>query len=288
MRNVSKDNITDAFAGYISKDTDPRLTEILTSLASHLHAFVKETGLTHAEWEKGIEMLEWAGEISDKERHEMVLLSDLLGVSSLVDLVNMVPGGSSSSVLGPFHISGAPAIPFGVDMKRHYSGPVLVAQGVIQNMDGEPIDGASIDIWQTAPNGLYSSQDPEQDTYSFHGIQTVGQDGRYGFTTVKPVSYKVPTDGPGGALLHATGRHAWRPSHLHFIVKAEGYRTLVSEIFAGDDPYLDQDAVFGVREDLVMFYKEMPAGNFPAGYALSGQVDEPYLQVDFDLTLVRT
>ena len=288
MRNVSKDNITDAFTGYISKDTDPRLTEVLTSLASHLHAFVKETGLTHAEWEKGIEMLEWAGEISDKERHEMVLLSDLLGVSSLVDLVNMVPGGSSSSVLGPFHISGAPAIQFGVDMKRHYPGPVLVAQGVIQNMDGEPIDGASIDIWQTAPNGLYSSQDPEQDTYSFHGIQTVGQDGRYGFTTVKPVSYKVPTDGPGGALLHATGRHAWRPSHLHFIVKAEGYRTLVSEVFAGDDPYLDQDAVFGVREDLVMFYKEMPAGSFPAGYALSGQVDEPYLQVDFDLTLVRT
>jgi protocatechuate 3,4-dioxygenase beta subunit len=287
MRNVTKDNITDAFADYISKDADPRLAEIMTSLAGHLHAFVKETGLTHAEWEKGIEMLEWAGDISDKERHEMVLLSDLLGVSSLVDLVNMVPGGSSSSVLGPFHISGAPAIPFGVDMKRHYPGHVLLAQGVIQNMDGEPIAGASIDIWQTAPNGLYSSQDPEQDTYSFHGIQTVGPDGRYGFTTVKPVSYEVPTDGPGGAFLDATGRHAWRPSHLHFIVKAEGYRTLVSEVFAGDDPYLDQDAVFGVREDLVMFYKDMPAGSVPAGFARSGQVDGQYLQVDFDLTLVK-
>lgn len=287
MRNVTKDNITDAFAGYISKDSDPRLTEIMTSLASHLHAFVKETGLTHAEWEKGIEMLEWAGDISDKERHEMVLLSDLLGVSSLVDLVNMTPGGSSSSVLGPFHISGAPAIPFGVDLKRHYPGPVLVAQGVIQNTEGAPIKGATIDIWQTAPNGLYSSQDPEQDTYSFHGIQTVEDDGRYGFSTVKPVSYEVPTDGPGGALLEATGRHAWRPSHLHFIVKAEGYRTLVSEVFAGDDPYLDQDAVFGVREDLVMSYKDMPAGTFPEGYALSGQVAEAFLQVDFDLTLVR-
>jgi hydroxyquinol 1,2-dioxygenase len=101
------------------------------------------------------------------------------------------------------------------------------------------------------------------------------------------VSYEVPTDGPGGALLEATGRHAWRPSHLHFIVKAEGYRTLVSEVFAGDDPYLDQDAVFGVREDLVMSYKDMPAGTFPEGYALSGQVAEAFLQVDFDLTLVR-
>ena len=286
MRNVTKDTITDAFLGYFSADTDPRLTEILGSLARHLHAFVKETGLTHAEWEKGIEILEWAGEISDKERHEMVLLSDLLGVSSLVDMVNMVPGGTSSSVLGPFHISGAPPIPLGFDMKRHYPGEVLLAEGVVRDMSGAPIQGAAIDIWQTAPNGLYSSQDPEQDTYSFHGIQTVGADGRYAFTTVKPVSYEVPTDGPGGALLNATGRHAWRPSHLHFIVKAKGYRTLVSEIFADDDPYLDEDAVFGVREDLVMKYEEQPAGTFPAeGFDLSGKVEGPWQKVSFDLTL---
>ena len=286
MRNVTKDNITDAFLGYFGAETDPRLKEILGSLARHLHAFVKETGLTHAEWEKGIEMLEWAGEISGKERHEMVLLSDLLGISSLVDMVNMVPGGTSSSVLGPFHISGAPAIPLGFDMKRHYPGTVLLAQGVVRDTSGAPIEGAQIDIWQTAPNGLYSSQDPEQDTYSFHGIQTVGADGRYGFTTVRPVSYEVPTDGPGGALLDATGRHAWRPSHLHFIVKAQGYRTLVSEIFAADDPYLDEDAVFGVREDLVMQYQHMPAGSFPAhGFDLSGKVEGPWLKAEFDLTL---
>ena len=287
MRNVTKHNITDAFAGYISKDTDPRIAQVMTSLAKHLHAFVNEVQLTHGEWQKGIEMLEWAGDISDKERHEMVLLSDLLGVSSLVDLVNTVPKGTSSSVLGPFHISGAPTIPVGHDMKRHYDGPLLLAQGTVKNMRGEPIGGASIDIWQTAPNGLYSSQDPEQDTYSFHGIQTVRDDGRYGFTTAKPISYEVPTDGPAGALLAATGRHAWRPSHLHFIIKAEGYRTLVSEIFAAEDPYLDQDAVFGVREDLVMTYVEMPEGSFPEGFDLSGSVDGPYLQADFDLTLVE-
>jgi len=288
MRNVTKDSITDAFLGYIGKDTDPRVVEILQSLAHHLHAFVKETRLTHAEWEKGIELLEFAGEISDKERHEMVLLSDLLGVSSLVDMINTVPGGTSSSVLGPFHISGAPPIPLGFDMKRHYPGEVLLAQGVVRDMTGAPIAGAIIDIWQTAPNGLYSSQDPEQDTYSFHGIQTTGADGRYAFTTVKPVSYEVPTDGPGGVLLRATGRHAWRPSHLHFIVKADGYRTLVSEIFADDDPYLDEDAVFGVREDLVMQYIQRPAGTFPAeGFDLSGKVDRPWLLADFDLTLVK-
>ncbi|NKB28910.1 MAG: hydroxyquinol 1,2-dioxygenase [Rhodobacteraceae bacterium] len=286
MRNVTKDNITEVFLGYFGKDTDPRLMEIMTSLATHLHAFVKDTGLTHAEWEKGIQLLEWAGEISDKERHEFVLLSDVLGVSSLVDMVNTVEGGTSSSVLGPFHITDAPAIPMGHDMKRHYEGAVLMATGVVQDMHGNPIEGASLDIWQTAPNGLYSSQDDEQDTYSFHGIQTTGADGRYGFTTVKPVSYTVPTDGPVGEILNATGRHPWRPSHLHFIAKADGFKTLVSEVFADDDPYLDQDTVFGVREDLVMRYVEQPAGSFPSeGFDLSGKVDGPWLKVDFDLVL---
>ena len=286
MRSVTKDNITDVFLGYFGKDTDPRLMEIMGSLAHHMHAFVKETGLTHEEWNKGIEFLEWAGDISDKERHEFVLLSDVLGVSSLVDMVNTVPGGTSSSVLGPFHITNSPPLPIGGDMKRHYDGEVLLATGVVQDMDGNPIEGATLDIWQTAPNGLYSSQDEEQDTYSFHGIQTTGADGRYAFTTVKPVSYTVPTDGPVGDILNATGRHPWRPSHLHFIVKAPGFRTLVSEVFPDDDPYLDQDTVFGVRDDLVMSYKSQPAGTFPTeGFDLSGKVDSDWLRVDFDLIL---
>ncbi|MEO1734091.1 MAG: hypothetical protein AAFR45_10745 [Pseudomonadota bacterium] len=144
-----------------------------------------------------------------------------------------------------------------------------------------------MDIWQTAPNGLYSSQDPDQDTYSFHGLQTTGPDGRYAFTSVRPVEYTVPTDGPVGDILTACGRHPWRPSHLHFIVKAEGYRPLVTEVFPDDDPYLDEDTVFGVRRDLVMHYDEMPADTFPSGFALSGKVTEPYLKVDFDLVLVK-
>ncbi len=286
MRNVTKDNITDVFMGYFGPDTDPRLREIMQSLASHLHAFAKDVNLTHAEWEKGIEFLEWAGDISDAERHEFVLLSDVLGLSSLVDMINSVPNGTSSSVLGPFHISGSPDIPFGFDMKRDYEGEVLLARGRVTDPAGNAIVGAKIDIWQTAPNGLYSSQDPDQDTYSFHGIQTSGADGSYGFTTVKPVSYTVPTDGPVGDILRATGRHPWRPSHLHYIITAAGYRPLVTEIFPDDDPYLDQDTVFGVREDLVMKYVEKPAETFPKGYDLSGKVSEPYLVADFDLRLV--
>ena len=287
MRNVTKDNITEIFMGYMGEDVNPRLREVVGSLVTHLHAFAKEVNLTHAEWETGIKFLEHTGEISDAERHEFVLLSDVLGLSSLIDMINSRPEGTSSSVLGPFHISGAPPLEIGGDMKGQFEGEVLLAEGIVMDVDGNPIEGAEIDIWQTAPNGLYSSQDENQDTFSFHGIQTTGANGRYAFTSVKPVEYEVPTDGPIGDFFDACGRHAWRPSHLHFIVKADGYRSLVTEVFPDDDPYLDQDAVFGVREDLVMSYETMPAGSFPDGFALSGQVDGSYLRVKFDLTLVR-
>ena len=287
MRTVTPDTITDVFLGYFGDDTDPRLREVMESLARHLHAFAKDVNLTHAEWQMGIAFLEWAGRISDAERHEFVLLSDVLGLSSLVDMINSRPEGTSSSVLGPFHISGAPDIPFGHDLKRHYDGPVLLACGTVMDPDGNPIEGAKLEVWQTAPNGLYSSQDADQDTYSFHGVMTTDADGRYGFTTVRPVSYTVPTDGPVGQILNATGRHPWRPSHVHFIVSAQGFRPLVTEIFPDDDPYLDEDTVFGVREDLVMSYVERPADTFPDGYVLSGRVTEPYLLAEFDLRLVR-
>ncbi len=287
MRDVTKDNITDVFMGYLGQDVDPRLREVMGSLVTHLHAFAKEVNLTHAEWNKGIEFLEAAGAISDKERHEFVLLSDVLGLSSLVDMLHNRPDGTSSSVLGPFHITGSPELPVGADMKRDFEGPVVLVEGVVKDPSGAPIPGATLDIWQTAPNGLYSSQDPDQDTYSFHGLQTVGADGRYAFTTVKPVEYTVPTDGPVGDILRACGRHPWRPSHLHFIAEADGFKPLVTEVFPEDDPYLDQDTVFGVREDLVMQYEEMPAGSFPNdGFDLSGKVPGDFLKVTFDLTLV--
>lgn len=287
MRNVTQENITEAFISYMGEETDPRLREVMTSLVRHLHAFAKEVNLTHAEWQTGIAFLERAGEISDAERHEFVLLSDVLGLSSLVDMLHSTAEGTSSSVLGPFHISGSPPLPVGGDLRGETEAPVLLVEGVVKDPEGNPIPGARLDIWQTAPNGLYSSQDPEQDTYDFHGLQTVGADGRYAFTTVKPVEYTVPSDGPVGDILRACGRHPWRPSHLHFIAEAEGFRPLVTEVFPEDDPYLDQDTVFGVRADLVMRYQPMPAGSFPAtGFDLSGRVPDDYLKVTFDLTLV--
>lgn len=288
MRDVTKDNITDVFMGYLGDDVSPRLREVMGSLVRHLHDFAREVNLTHEEWNTGIAFLERAGEISDQERHEFVLLSDVLGLSSLVDMLHSTPKGTSSSVLGPFHISGSPPLPIGGDMRRDFAEPVLLVEGIVKDSEGNPIPGATLDIWQTAPNGLYSSQDPNQDTYSFHGLQTVGEDGRYAFTTVRPVEYTVPSDGPVGDILRACGRHPWRPSHLHFIAEAEGFRPLVTEVFPDDDPYLDEDTVFGVREDLVMKYQQMPAGSFPeTGFELSGKVEDAYLKVAFDLTLVR-
>ena len=287
MRNVTKDNITDVFMGYMSDDMPPRTREVLGALVRHMHDFAREVNLTHDEWRAGLAFLEGCAAIETEDRHEFVLASDVLGLSSLVDMLHSRPDATSSSVLGPFHVSGAPPLAFGGDMKRHYPGPVVLAEGVIRDTEGNPIAGAEIDIWQTAPNGLYASQDDEQDMFSFHGLMTVGDDGRYAFTTVKPVEYTVPSDGPVGDILRACGRHPWRPSHLHYIVTAPGYRPLVTEVFPDDDPYLDQDTVFGVRSDLVMHYVEQPAEAFPEGLELSGQVNEPFLQVTFDITLAR-
>lgn len=288
MRNVTKDNITEVYASYFGADTDPRVKEIMTSLASHLHDFARDVNLTHDEWRAGLELMKWTGDITTPERNEFVLMSDVLGLSSLVDMLHSKEEATSSSVLGPFHVSNAPALAVGGDMKKDFGGPTLLVEGQVMDVDGNGIAGATIDLWQTAPNGLYSSQDPDQDIYSLHGLMSPGDDGKYGFTTIKPVEYTVPTDGPVGEILKAAGRHPWRPSHLHYIVKAPGYKTLVTEVFPDDDPYLNQDTVFGVRDDLVMTYVPQEAGTFPAtGYELSGKVDGDYIRVDFDLRLEK-
>lgn len=251
MKSVAIETLGDAFGATFAPGTDPRAREIITSLAHHLHAFARETRLTHAEWRAGLALLMAAGEKTDAERNEFVLLSDVLGLSSLVDMMHSPPGATSSSVLGPFHILGAPSLPYGGDLQGEIPGETVVVTGTVRSSSDAPLADAEIEVWQTAPNGLYSNQDPAMDSMALRASIRTRGDGRFLYSTVRPAPYTVPVDGPVGVLLGAMGRHPWRPAHFHFIVRCRGLRTLVTEIFPSDDPYLDNDAVFGVRADLV-------------------------------------
>lgn len=289
MRNVDKDTLTSAFLGYMADDTDPRVKYLLTELSTRMHDFIRDTDLTHDEWRKALELLFKAGQISTPERNEFVLFSDVLGISSLVDIINSPDDGTPSSVLGPFHVLGAPDVAVGADLKGDNEGDLVIVGGRVLTTDGKPIEGAELEIWQTADNGLYSGQDEEQPEYNLRAHMVTGSDGRYLFSTVRPAPYTVPDDGPVGELLHATGRHPWRPSHLHFIATAPGCRSLVTEVFPSDDPYLDEDAVFGVREKLVMEYQERTdSAGLPDDLEIKNKIKGKFYVVDFDFTLSAT
>jgi hydroxyquinol 1,2-dioxygenase len=286
MRKIDKNSVTDAVKSTFNCE-DERTGFLLSRLVEYIHDYAREVNLTHAEWRKAIEILTKTGEITNDERNEFVLFSDLLGLSSLVDMINSPPGGTESSVLGPFHILGAPDLAIGGDMKKDNEGATSIVSGTVSDNNGNPINGAVLEIWQTANNGLYSNQDPGQGRFNFRCRQVTGEDGRYGFTTVKPAPYTVPDDGPAGQFLAATGRHPWRPSHLHFIIVADGYRSLVTELFPKDDPYLDQDAVFGVRESLILTYQRHDdLADIPPGLEAAKSIVLPFYTVDFDFTLV--
>jgi protocatechuate 3,4-dioxygenase beta subunit len=234
---------------------DPRLREILESLVRHLHAFVTETSLTGEEWMAGIRFLTETGHKCDDQRQEFILLSDTLGVSSLVDLLghlaSRAPGATESTVLGPFYVPGAPHRQPGENIARPQDGEPTLVRGRVTDTAGRPLPGAELDIWQTAANGLYDVQDPQQPPFNLRGVFTTGPDGRYELRTVRPVSYPIPTDGPVGRLLRASGRHAWRAAHIHAIVSAGGHRPVTTHIFDSENEYLDSDTVFGVKDSLI-------------------------------------
>jgi protocatechuate 3,4-dioxygenase beta subunit len=286
MRDVGPDSIGAAFMAACGPETTPRLRELLEALTRGLHAFARETRLTHAEWRDGLAFLTRCGAITDDRRNEFVLLSDVLGLSSLVDMISSPADATPSSVLGPFHQKGAPSLPHGGDLKGDHPGLWLVVEGRLRGRGGAPLPGARVEIWQTAAHGLYSNQDPALERDDFRATLTTGSDGGFLFTTVRPAPYTVPTDGPVGDLLRATGRQAWRPAHLHVIAEAAGHRPLVTEIFPADDPYLDADAVFGVRGELVAeFRQETDLSSLPAGLAVRERITSPYQRVSIELAL---
>jgi catechol 1,2-dioxygenase len=243
---------------------DPRLREILHALLRHLHAFVAETSLTGEEWLAGIQFLTRTGQMCDGARQEFILLSDILGVSSLVDLIgHLAPGATESTVLGPFYVPGAPHRKRGENIGRPQDGEPTVVRGRVTDTAGQPLDGATLDVWQTAANGLYDVQDPAQPPFNLRGIFTTAPDGRYEFRTVRPVSYPIPTDGPAGALLRAAGRHAWRAAHIHAIVRAAGHQPVTTHVFDADNEYLGSDTVFGVKDSLIRPFTPASAADPP-------------------------
>ncbi len=254
IRYFTEENSVEAVNARIGEDTAPRLRQVTTALVRHLHAFVKEVELTQEEWEIAIDFLTRTGQICGDERQEFILLSDVLGVSMLVDAIsNRRPAAATeNTVLGPFHVAGAPVRQMGDSITLDGKGETCLYTGRVIDLHGAPIEGARIDVWSDNADGFYSVQQPGiQDKWNNRGVFVTGADGSYEFIGIKPVSYPIPDDGPVGKLLVALGRHPNRPAHMHFLVTAPGHQRLVTHTFVGDDPWIESDAVFGVKATLV-------------------------------------
>lgn len=284
MRDATEANLTDIVAHSFAGGGNPRLSLLLDSLVRHLHAFARETKLTHEEWRAGIGFLTRAAAITDDGRNEFALLSDILGFSSLVDFVDSTPGATEGSNLGPFHEANAPARANGADLARGNEGTPVLLAGTVRDLDGAPLAGAEIDFWQAAVSGLYPKQDSKQAPDNLKGRIRTDAQGRYRLITVRPGPYTVPYDGPVGELLRATGRDCWRPSHFHMIVSAPGHAPVVTEIFDAESSHLDDDAVFGVRKSLIAKFEPVTE---PARAASLG-LKPPFHLVSFDFKLART
>ncbi len=286
MRDFTIDNLTEiVLEEYGSKTEDPRSGQIITSLIKHVHAFVKDVELTEEEWFKAIMFLTRTGQTCDDKRQEFILLSDVLGVSMLVDAINHPKSGrgTDSTVLGPFYVSGAPEYENGASIiKQQYADQVALVQGKVTDPDGNPIAGAKLDVWQTAANGYYDVQDQSMPENNMRGIFTTDAEGNYTFVTEKPLSYSIPTDGPVGDLLRTSSRHGMRPAHIHFIVSADGYEPLTTHVFSDGDEYLDSDAVFATKSSLIGYYSESDDAETAARY----NIPVPFSHLQFDMGLM--
>lgn len=268
MRNLNQNTITQAVLARHAEAADPRFKQIMTSLVNHLHDFAREVSLTEAEWAKGIEFITRCGHITDDKRQEFILLSDVLGLSMLtVAMNNDKPEGcTEATVFGPFHVEGAPHYELGADIANGAQGIPCIVRGTVRGANGEPVPGAHIDVWQSDEDGLYDVQHGEIDHAQARGILTADAEGGYRFRSILAVPYAIPHDGPVGDLLKAAARHPWRPAHLHFMIKAKGYETLITHVFRSDDDYLDSDAVFGVRQSLIADWNQQSDGSYLVEY----------------------
>jgi hydroxyquinol 1,2-dioxygenase len=282
MAEQDKLTITRAAIGRLAHAKDARFRRVMTSLIRHLHDFARDVDLTEEEWMAAIGFLTDTGKMCTGKRQEFILLSDTLGVSMLTVMLAQARGGkgaTEATVQGPFFWEGAPEMALGSDIANGVVGEPAYYSGRVLDAKGKPLGGAVIDVWSVDAGGLYDMQTGE--TMRARAKLRTDRDGRYSFWSVRPADYPVPTDGPVGRMLRAMGRHAMRPAHMHFMVRAEGHRPLITHVFDSRSKYLDSDAVFGVRDSLVTDFRRHKPGNAPDGKAL----DRPFYTVEFDVRL---
>lgn len=253
MRQINQFTITDAVKDSFKTEEGSRFKFLLEGFITHLHDYTREVNMTHQEWMGILNFLYDCGKISTPERHEFILLSDVLGFSALVDMLNTRGGTTEGSNLGPFYLDDAPILELGADLARGRDGTSLLVHGIVRDSLGNPLPGAIVDTWQADGTGTYPIQEQAsgQDKFDLRGKMTANEKGEYYYTTVLPKPYTVPYDGPVGDLLRAGNRHAWRAAHLHYIVRAPGMRAITTELFFENTEYIDNDAVFGVRKSLI-------------------------------------
>ena len=281
--DLSNDALTAAVLTSFAGAEDARFGEIATSLVRHLHDFVTEVGLTEEEWVKAVDFLTRTGQMSNDKRQEFILLSDVLGVSMLVIGLAHPPvgGATESTVFGPFFFAGSPAIENGGDLSAGAPGRPCLMQGRIMSTSGEAIPTATIEVWQADEDGFYDVQIADLDRLRGRGHLTPDAAGRFWFWSVLPTAYPIPDDGPVGELLAAAGRGPMRTAHVHFMVTAPGYETLITHVFVEGDEHLDRDAVFGVKHSLIAPFERHEPGTASDG----SSVETPYYTMSYDLIL---
>jgi len=280
----TEENSVEVVTGRNADARNERLKFAMEVITRKLHEAVKEIEPTQDEWFEAIMFLTRTGHLCTEWRQEFILLSDVLGVSMLVDAINnrKPSGASESTVLGPFHVADAPELPMGANICLDHKGEDMVISGRVLDTRGRPLADAVLDVWQANDEGFYDVQQKGiQPDFNLRGVFRTGPDGRYWFRAVKPKYYPIPDDGTVGKLLGALGRHPYRPAHLHYIIRADGFETLTTHIFDPDDPYINSDAVFGVKESLLAEFRKVDDPKRASALEFAG----PFWEVEHDFVL---
>ena len=294
MRQYAATDLAQAVIDRMTDCKDPRFKQVMTSLVKHLHAFVQDVDLRPEEWMTAIQFLADTGHMCDEKRQEFILLSDTLGVSMLVVALDQARGAArhqpapgeqpptEATVLGPFYWEGAPVVTAGTDIAEGMAGARAWYHGRVTDTAGKPVANCRLDVWSGDDEGFYDLQKGQDAPMQLRATMYTDQDGHYSFWSIRPNYYPVPDDGPVGRMLRLMGRHPNRPGHMHTWLRAEGHEPLVTHLFVSDSPYIESDAVFGVRESLIVDFKEHPAGQAPDGR----QLQQPWYECQYDFRLV--